>query len=216
MRIAISEIDNSIRNVLKDADVLSVDSVYEKIDGSDDLKLVIFINKLLTDNISILYTKLLFVCNSGKEHLTDGSFSYLYDINCVYRKNKMSDISDFESKLKDIIDKKKFGEDILILSKFVENPAYLINNWFRNNKVKDISVSSVNYDPKVSVMPCDSLFFSFDVKVNESDDINLTLKKNGVNDFDYSFKIYDKNFTVKKDNLSTLVETIGDAIKNNL
>ena len=46
MIITIEDISNSIKEIFKDAEILSTDTVYEKIDDSENLKLVIFFNKI--------------------------------------------------------------------------------------------------------------------------------------------------------------------------
>ena len=99
MEITIKEIEDSIKNIFKDAEVLNTTSVYEHIEGSDDLKLIIFINKLFQKEISVLYTKLIFVVDYGKKKLVNNSFLYLYDINCKYTNVEFSDTDEFEKKL---------------------------------------------------------------------------------------------------------------------
>ena len=107
MEITIKDIEKSIKKILGDSDVLNTDSVYEQINGSNDLKLVIFINKLFGES-TILYTKIIFKVNSGKTKLTSNSFLYLYDINCKYVSVDFSDTNDFEKKLKSIFENNKF------------------------------------------------------------------------------------------------------------
>ena len=74
MNISIKEIETSIKEILYDSDVLNTESVYEKIENSDDLKLVIFFNKLFSEDNSILYTKLIFKVNQEKTNLVKNSF----------------------------------------------------------------------------------------------------------------------------------------------
>jgi len=213
MEITIKEIESSIKNVFENAEVLNTDSVYEQIDDSSNLKLVIFINKLFEENISVLYTKLIFVVDSDKKKLINNSFLYLYDINCKYTNVEFSDTEDFEKKLKNIIEKDKFGNDLKILSKFVENPAFLINNWLKDNKTNEINILSVKYDPTMYIMPCKSLSFSFNINVNNNDiTFNIKKEKDGV--FIFSFLINDETINIEKPNLKTLVETIGTTLKN--
>ena len=44
----------------------------------------------------------------------------------------------------------------------------------------------------------------------------MTITKEKDNLFKFSFKIYDKFVNFEKDNLNTLIETIGDTLKNNI
>jgi len=215
MDITIKEIESSIKNIFSDSDVLNTESVYEKIDDSDNLKLVLFINKLFVGDVSILYTKLIFVVNSTKTKLINNSFLYLYDINCKYTNVDFSDTEDFEKRLKKIIDKKIFGNDLKILSEFIESPAIIIDEWLKKNHIKDINVSTVKYNPDMYIMPCKSLSFSFDIIVNNiSVYFNISKEKNNI--YNFNFKINDDVTNIEKPNLKTLIETIGTILKNNL
>jgi hypothetical protein len=213
MEITIKEIESSIKNVFENAEVLNTDSVYEQIDDSSNLKLVIFINKLFEEKISVLYTKIIFVVDSDKIKLVNNSFMYLYDINCKYTNIDFSDTEEFEKKLKNIIEKEKFGNDLKILSKFVEKPAFLINNWLKDNKTNEINVLSVKYNPKMYIIPCKSLNFSFNMNVNNNN-IQFNIKKEKDSVFIFSFLINDETTNIEKPNLKTLVETIGTTLKN--
>jgi hypothetical protein len=215
MEITIKEISESIKNVFNDANVLNTESVYEYIDDSDNLKLIIFINRLLQEKISLLYTKLIFVVNSNKTKLINNSFMYLYDINCKYTNVDFNDIKDFESKLKSIIKNQKFGDDLKILSKFIENPSFLINDWFKDNRYNELSVTNIKYDPKMYIMPCKSLSFPFEINVNNTI-ILFTLSKEKNNLYIFSFNINNEIINIEKSNLKTLVETIGTTLKNKL
>jgi hypothetical protein len=215
MEISIKEINDSIKNVFGDADVLKTDSVYEHIEDSDNLKLVIFINRLLQDEISVLYTKFIFVVNGDKTHLINNSFMYLYDINCKYNNVEFSDTDDFQKKIKSIIKNEKFGNDLKTLSKFVENPSFSINAWFKDNRQNELNVLSVKYDPKMYIMPCKSLSFSFQININNIQ-VSFTLSKESNNSYIFSFNINDEIINVEKPNLRTLVETIGTTLKNKL
>lgn len=213
--IAIKEIEDAIKDIFSEAEIMSIDSVYEKIEGSSDLKLVIFFNRLLGEDISLLYTKLIFIVDENKVNLSKNNFLYLYEINCEYVKINFNDLEDFKTKLKNIFDKKQFGDNIQILSKFIESPAFFINEWFKDNKVNEISVLNVKYDPKVHILPCKSLFFSFDMDVSNNE-IKLTITKQNNGYFNFSFKINDDIINIEKTNLNTIVETIGETLKNNI
>jgi len=215
MEITIKEIESSIKNVFVDADVLNTDSVYEKINDSENLKLVIFINKLFEEKTSVLYTKIIFTVNNSKTKLINNSFLYLYDINCKYTNVDFADTEDFEKKLGNIIKKEKFGSDLKTLSKFIENPAFLINTWLKDNRVNEINILNIKYDPKMYIMPCKSLFFSFVINVNNMD-VTFNLSKEKGNTYVFSFQINDETINIEKPNLKTLVETIGQTLKNNL
>lgn len=215
MIITIEDISNSIKEIFKDAEILSTDTIYEKIDDSENLKLIVFFNKMV-DKTLVIYTKFIFIVNKEKTQLVNNSFSYLYDVNCVYHKKNFEDIEDFKKNAKNIFDNKEFGINTKVLSQFVENPAFLINDWFEKNDVTNLSVFSVTYSPKIHVMPCKSLFFSFNININNTNDVELIIRKENSNQFNFSFRIFDKTISINKNDLNTLVETVGDTLKNNL
>jgi hypothetical protein len=214
--ITIKEIEDNIKNILKESLILNFSSTYEKIDNSEDLKLVIFLNKIFQEDISLLYTKFIFYVDKNKIFLTKNSFLYLYDINCIYNTVNFNDIQDFNIKFKNIFQKDKFGDNIKILSKFIESPAFLINNWLKDNNITNVSVFDIIYNPKIHIIPCKSLFFSFNINLNNTVTIELTITKEENKLFIYSFKLYDKIVNIEKNDLNSLIQTIGDFIKNNV
>jgi hypothetical protein len=215
MRITVEEIRDAIKNIFKDEKIFDISSVYEKIDDSNDLKLVIVFNKLFYKETIVMYTKLIFVTDKDKTHLTKNSFMYLYDVNCIYHNVDFEDVEDFKKKLKKIFKSEKFGENIKILSKFIESPAMLVNDWLAKNDVRNISVFGFTYEPKIKIIPCKSLFFNFNIDVNHSHKIDLIISKDK-DKFKYEFKFVDNVVMVEKRNLKDMVETIADTLKNNI
>jgi len=214
MVITIEEVEETIKNILGDSDILNTESVYEHIDGQDNKqKLVIFFNKIFGEHQSILYTKLIFIVDIDKVNLVDNTFLYLYDINCQYNNVEFEDLDELEEKIDSIIKKHKFGENIKILSEFIEKPAFLINDWLKEHNVNNFSISNIRYNPKIHIIPCKSLFFSFVITVNNQE-IEMNITKN--EKFVYSFMFNNETKTIEKNNLRTLVETIGDTLKNNI
>ena len=98
MNISIEELVNKIKSIFDTTKVLSVDTIYEKISNSDELRLVISINKILYDDINIIYTKFIFTTDNMKSKLTKNYFTYLHDINCEYIRIDFSNLDDFENK----------------------------------------------------------------------------------------------------------------------
>jgi len=214
MNITIEEVEKVIKEVLGDSDIMNTSSVYEHIESEDNKqKLVIFFNKIFGDHDSILYTKLIFITDIEKVNLVDNTFLYLYDINCQYNNVNFDDLDELTEKLDGIINKAKFGPNLKILSEFIEKPSFLINDWLKEHKVSNFSISSIKYNPKTHVVPCKSLFFSFDIDINGMT-ITLNITKEKV--FNYSFIINNETIVVEKNDLRTLVETIGDTLKNNI
>lgn len=215
MDILVGDLVNKVKDVFDSTKVLSVESVYEKIGGTEDLRLVISMNKILYDDINIIYTKLIFTCDNTKSKLTKNNFTYLFDINCEYVRIEFNTLEEFSSKITNIFKENKFGENIKILSKFVKSPSTLINKWFQENKVTDISVINVK-DEKISIMPCKSMFFNFTIDLSNNKNVNLTISKEGEKEYIFKFKIFDNIYEDKQTNLKKLVEIIGDNLKNKI
>jgi hypothetical protein len=211
--MTIKEIDDAIKEVFDKVEALDISTVYEK--EGDNYKLVIFLNKIYIDEIQVLYTKFIFPVDSDKKDLLKQSFLYLYDINCLYRNVDFNDIDDFKNKIQSIIEEEKFGGSIKILSKFMDYPATLVNNWFSDNKISDINIISITYSPKVSIIPCKFISFDFTIKVNNVD-IDLILTKENKDDFRYEFIYPDGVDKIDKVDLTDMVQTIGTSIKNNI
>jgi len=218
-KIAIRDIETAIKDAMRGSEIQFSDSVYEEKGGK--LRLIIFFNKLFTTNNVVLYTKLLFEVDKQKEYLDPNSsgqnfFKYLYDMNCQYNMKIIDDINDFKTQWSNIIKNNDFGPNLKILSEFIKQPSFMINEWFSNNNVKDISVTGFKYEPKMKIMPCKSLSFHFVLNVNNSEEVELFIKKEDKNDFIYTFTINGKNVDIEKSDLTTLVQTIGETLKDNI
>lgn len=217
IKITIQELYNAIKEVMGGSEIQFSDSIYEKKDGK--MRLVIFFNKLFAKENVILYTKLLFEVDDNKQHLIpnkDGQhfFKYLYDINCQYNMKMIDNMDDFKNQWKKIIKNNMFGPNIKILSEFIKQPSFMINNWFNKNNVKNISITGFKYDPKTKIMPCKILSFHFIININNTDDIELFLKKEGKDDFIYSFVMNGETTSIEKPDLNTLIQSIGEVIMN--
>ena len=213
--IIVGDLVNKIKEVFDSTKVLSVESVYEKIEGTEDLRLVISMNKILYDDINLIYTKLIFNCDNTKSKITKNNFTYLYDINCEYHRIDFTTLEDFSNKITNIFKENRFGENIKILSKFIKSPSTLINEWFQENKITDISVINVK-EEKISIMPCKSLFFNFTIDLNNNKNVDLTISKEGEKEYVFKFKIFDNIYEDKQTNLKKLIEIIGDNLKNKI
>ena len=216
MNISIDEIYKATKEKFDESQILTVDHVYEKIEDSDDLKLVIAFNKLYYKKTQVLHTKLIFVVDSDKQYLTKNECLYLYDINCLYKSVYFENIDEFKKNISDIFKKNKFGKNIKILSEFIKAPAVMINEWFSKNDVNEISIYGFKYDPQVTMIPCKYLAFNFDINISNKHDVKLNITKERDGLFRFDFQIYDKFIHVEKNNLTTMVETIGDVLKNNI
>jgi len=215
MDILIEDLVKKIKTVFDSTKVLSVKTVYEKINDSDDLRLVISMDKILYDDINVIYTKLIFNTDNNKSKLTKNYFTYLFDINCEYVRIEFVDLNDFSTKISNIFKENKFGENIKILSDFVKSPATLINKWFEKNNITNIFILNVE-QKSISIVPCKSLNFNFSVELNNNDKVELTISKEDEKDYLFKFKIFNNIYEDNESDLKRLVETIGSNIKNNV
>lgn len=218
--IKISEIENIFKEIFDEEEgkVSSVETVYEMSEDEDYYKLVISIHNLSMGDTLIIHTKFIFKTDLKKQFLTDSSFIYLYDINCVYHKVDFENIIDLKKKIEDIIESNNFGLDIQILSDFIEAPAMFLNYYLKRSKITDYSIFDVKYDPKFKTVPCNQVTFDFDINVNNNYTIGLSIRKiDRKEDEDYDtykfhFNFLDSNETIEAETLKNIHFTIGSSI----
>lgn len=220
--IKISEIEEIFNEIFdkEEGVVNSVDTVYEKTDG-DFLKLIISIQGLTSEDVSIIHTKFIFKVDIDKRNLIENSFIYLYDINCVYHKIEFTNIVDMKKKIEDIIESNNFGEDLQILSDFIEAPAMFLNYYMRRAKITDYSIFDVEYSPKFKTVPCDKTTFDFKININNNYDLELSIQKVDIEDdkdeeemnlYRFQFRFMDEIETIETDTLKNFHFFIGNNI----
>jgi hypothetical protein len=223
MDIKISEIEEVFKEVFDEENgvVTSVDTVYETPDEEDYLKLIISIHGLSVEDISIIHTKFIFKVDSEKRNIIDNSFIYLYDINCVYHKMEFTNVIELKQKIEDIIESNNFGQDMQILSDFIEAPAMFINYYMRRAKITDYSIFDVEYQPKFKTTPCDKTTFDFKININNNYNMDLSIYKidrpsddeeDNVDTYKFQFKFMDEILTVESDTLKNFHFFIGSNI----
>jgi hypothetical protein len=220
MNIKISEIEEVFKDVFKEEEgmVNTVETVYEMSNKEDFLKLVISIHGLTTEDTSIIHTKFIFKTDLEKRNIIDNSFIYLYDINCVYHKIEFSTIIDLKKKIEDIVESKNFGEDLQILSDFIEAPAMFLNYYMKRANITDYSIFDVEYEPKFKTTPCDKTTFDFKININDNYHMELSISKIDAEDkeekdtYRYQFRFMDEIETVEADTLKNLHYFIGSNI----
>jgi hypothetical protein len=220
MKIKIAEIEEVFKEIFDEEDgmVNSVDTVYEMSNDEDFLKLVISVHGLTLEDVSIIHTKFIFKTDLEKRNIIDNSFIYLYDINCVYHKIEFSTIIDLKKKIEDIIESGNFGEDLVILSDFIEAPAMFLNYYMKRAKITDYSIFEVEYEPKFKTTPCDKTTFDFKININDNYDMELSISKIDSDEKDekdiyrYQFRFMDEIETIEADTLKNLHYTIGSNI----
>jgi hypothetical protein len=219
--IRIAEIEQTFKDIFEEEEglVQSIETVYETSQDEKFYKLVISIHGLSIEDTLIIHTKFIFKVDLDKRNLLDSSFIYLYDINCNYRKVDFNNIVDMKNKIEDIIQSNDFGEDIQILSDFIEAPAMFLNYYMRRAKITDYSIFDVKYEPKFKTTPCDKTTFDFEIDVNNNYKIEVSIYKidrksdDEENDaYRYQFKFMDDIETIENDTLRNIHFTIGSNI----
>lgn len=221
MDIKISEIEQVFKDVFKEEDGLaqSIKTVYEKPKSETDfLKLVITIHGLATEDVSIIHTKFIFKVDTEKRKLVQNSFLYLYEINCIFHEIEFSNIVDLKKKIEDIIESNDFGEDLQIISDFIEAPAMFLNYYMRRFDITDYSVFDVEYQPKFKTTPCSKTTFDFKMNINNQYDIELSIRKFESDEdeekdtYKFQFRFMDEITTVETDSLKNFHFFIGSNI----
>jgi hypothetical protein len=220
MEIKISEVEQVFKDVFDEEEgvVNSVETVYESPEEGDFLRLIISIHGLSTQDASIIHTKFIFKVDKDKRKVVEDSFIYLYDINCVYHRIQFTSVVDMKNKVEEVIQARKFGEDIQILSDFIESPAMFLNYYMRRAKITDYSVFDVEYEPKFKTQPCDQTTFDFKVNINNNYNIEVSIKKvdreeaEDVDRYKFQFKFMDEITTQESDTLKNLHFFIGDHV----
>lgn len=223
MNIRIAEIEEAFKEIFDEEKgvVSSIETVYEKSKGEDYLKLVISIHGLSTEDISIIHTKFIFKTDLEKRNIVDNSFIYLYDINCVYHKIEFDSIIDMKKQIEDIIESNNFGEDIQILSDFIEAPAMFLNYYMKRAKITEYSVFDVEYEPKFKTVSCDKTTFDFNININNNYDIEFSIHKidkdtnknpDDIDRYKLQFRFMDEIETIESDTIKNIHFLIGSNI----
>jgi hypothetical protein len=220
MNIRIAEIEEAFKDIFKEDDgvVTAIETVYEKSADGDYLKLVICLQGLSTEDISIIHTKFIFKTDLEKRNLIENSFIYLYDINCVYHRIEFDSIIDMKKSIDDIIESNNFGEDIQILSDFIEAPAMFLNYYMKRAKITEYSVFDVEYEPKFKIVSCDKTTFDFKININNSYDIEFSIHKidkdltedpEDIDTYKLQFRFMDEIESVESDTIKNIHFLIG-------
>lgn len=221
MDIKISEVEEVFLELFeKNEDVVvnSVETLYENPEDGDFLKLVITIHGLSSEDTSIIHTKFIFKTDTNRVNLVENSFIYLYELNCVYHKIEFENIVDLKKKIEDIIDSNDFGQDLQILSDFIEAPSMFLNYYMRRADITDYSIFEVEYEPKFKHTPCDKTTFDFKLNINNQYDMELSIRKveksseEDVDKYKYQFRFMDEIETFETDTLKNMHFFIGDNI----
>jgi hypothetical protein len=225
MKLKIGEIESLFKDIFMEEEGLvnSVETVYELSGNEDFYRLVISLHGVTFEETSIIHTKFIFKTDLDKRWITDMSFIYLWDINCIYHKNEFKNILDLKKKIVDIFKGANFGEDIIILSDFIEAPAMFLNYYMRRAKITDYSIFDVKYSPKFKTVPCDKMTFDFIIDVNNNYKIDVSIHKidkksddkdDNIDQYKFHFKFMDDIITKTSDTLKNIHFFIGDGISS--
>lgn len=219
--IKIAEIEEAFKEIFTEGVVNSVETLYEK-GGDDFLKLIISIQGLTSEDVSVIHTKFIFKVDNDKRKLVDNSLIYLFDINCVYHKIEFTNVVDMKQKIEDIIESNDFGEDLQILSDFIEAPAMFLNYYMRRAKITDYSIFDVEYAPKFKTASCDKTTFDFKININNNYDMDLSIQKVETEEeesddpvtivYKFQFRFMDEIETIETDTLKNFHFFIGSNI----
>lgn len=218
--IKISEIQEIFKTVFEEEEGVanSVETVFELSPDESYYKMVVSIHGLQTEDVSIIHTKFIFKLDLDRKRLVENSFIYLYDINCVYHKIEFANVVDIREKVEDIIESNDFGQDLQILSDFIEAPAMFLNYYMRRAKITDYSIFEVEYQPKFKTQPCDKTTFDFKLNINNNYDMELSISKlerteeEDVDVYKFQFRFMDDIETFETDSLKNVHFFIGDHI----
>jgi hypothetical protein len=216
MNISLEILQNIINEMFDESKVSSVETIFEKTEDEQGLKMIVFIHNLFFNKTNIIYGKLMFFVDNQKVNILKNNFTYLYDINCDYRRVNFTDIEDLKTKLKRVFYSRMFGSDIKILSDIMTKPATFIDKWFKDNDMNEYSVYSFKYEPQNKIMPCKNLFFNFVLNLNNKENIEIVLVKEKNDEYILKFKCNDiiKDSTIH--NLDDFINEIGIYIKENI
>lgn len=212
--ISLKEIETVIKNVFDDSKVSSVSTLYEK-EGEEN-KFIITINNLFYEETNVIHTKFVFYTDGKKRGLEKNYFHYQYDINCNYKRVDFEDTTELETKLRDIIDRRKFGRDIKILSDLSVTMASDVNKMLQDMEITSLSVYTITYIPIVDAVPCDSLTFRFDINIDDTRFVKMVMKKVDKDEFRLTFKENDWFDDVTIGSLKAIPQTITEMIKNHV
>ena len=211
--IRIAEVEQAFKDIFQEEDGMaqSLETVYEISNDEKFYRLVITIHGLSVEETMIIHTKFIFKTDLEKRLLIDKSFTYLYDINCIYHKMDFQNVIDMKNKISNIVEQNNFGDDIKILSDFIEAPAMFLNYYMRRAEITEYSVFDVKYEPKFKTQPCDSTTFDFEININNNYKFDVSIYKvdresddEEPDTYRFNFKFMDEITTEESDSIQNI------------
>ena len=214
--ITISEIEKVFKEVFDESKVSSVKTLFDKDEENNAIKLIITINNLFYGDNNIVFTKFIFLVDDTKEKLVKNSFNYLYDINTNFKKINFNDTEELKIELYKILEGDLFGKDLKKISDLSVHMSSNVNEWLSDNDIESISIYSIKYKPLIDNITSDSLFFRFEINIEDSELIEMNIRKNEDNEFKISFNKGDWFHHTTIDDMNGIVQVIGETIKNHI
>ena len=163
---------------------------------------------LRTEQALIVHTKMIFKLDSTKEFLRKTDFLYLKDLNCLYKVIKFDSLGDLENSIKLILNDNLFGKNLLAISELLIEPEININKYFYDKVIQNYSIFSFVYTPVKVIIPCQKLEFNFKFNVNNTQDVEMKIKKVGKEKFNIIFTYNSEKWVTEQHELSNLIEVI--------
>jgi hypothetical protein len=171
---------------------------------------------LRTDKALIVHTKMIFKLSPDQKFLRKLDFLYLKDINCLYKVIRFDDLGDLENSIKLILNDNLFGKNLLAISELLIEPEININKYFFDNRIEKYSIFSFDYTPVKVVIPCQKLEFNFKFNVNNTQDVEMKIKKSGKEKFNIIFSYNSEKWITEQHELNNLVDVIGKFVVEKL
>ena len=195
-KISLLDLDNIIKEIFDEKLVRVVDTTYEQRD--DVLTLIVSLHELEMEDTVIIHTKFIFYVDDDKKYLNDNKFSYLKNLGCGYEYIEFEDIDDLRVKLNNILESNDFDTELIEISEFISiTPETMLNEHFYNRDIEFMTVTQFSYNPRKAITPCSKTTYDFVILVNETYEIEVSIKRNDVkaekSTFDITYRFEDVN-----------------------
>ena len=210
-------LQKTIKAIFENAKVQNLSDVLE--DDANGWNWILSFDMLENPTALVLHTKFIFKLNEERTAMRRQDFLYLYDLNCVYRWQKFTDMGNLVELVSDILTNSRFGENLLAVSEFMVSPANAINKYFYVNKETDVSVFEVEYKPKGEVVACVKMTLDFQLNINNKEALYLRVRKEEEKDvFELQFaknEAFEEPQSIEIEKLVDLAATVAQYIKRN-
>lgn len=201
------DLQERIKMIFSSAKVRTFSDVLEK--DINGWNWVLDFEDLRTDNALIVHTKFIFKLDKTQTYLRKCNFLYLKDINCLYSIVKFDGLGGLENTINSILNKDMFGKNLMAISNFLIEPEVSINKYFYDKNIENVSIFSFEYTPIKTMVACQDLEFNFKFNLNNTQDIDMQIKKLGKENFKYVFTYSNKKWITEQKQLDDIISVIG-------